>query len=136
MFGGLRIDAKVGPGDTGGDLYVIEHSDAATGGPPRHVHHAQDEWFYILEGAYVVEIGEERFEVGPGDSVFAPRRVPHVWAHTNEGAGRMLIGFQPAGLMESFLTALSQMGSAPSPEAVQHLFSEHGMTVVGPPLLV
>lgn len=136
VFGGLRIDAKVPPGDTAGDLYVIEHSDEAKGGPPRHVHHTQDEWFYVLDGAYVVEVGEERFELEPGDSVFAPREVPHVWANTGAGGGRLLIGFQPAGQMESFLTALSEMGSTPSPEALRPLFASHGMTVVGPPLPV
>lgn len=136
VFGGLRIDAKVPPADSAGDLYVIEHSDEAKGGPPRHVHHAQDEWFYVLEGAYVLEVGEERFELGPGDSVFAPRGVPHVWAHTSEGVGRLIIAFQPAGLMEPFLTALSQSGSAPSPGELRPLFEAHGMTVVGPPLPV
>ena len=136
VLGGLRIDAKVTPGDTAGDLYIIEHADETKGGPARHVHHAQDEWFYVLEGAYVVEVGEERFVLGPGDSVFAPREVPHVWAHTSEGAGRLLIAFQPAGLMESFLAALAQMGNTSSPEAMAALFASHGMTVVGPPLAV
>ncbi len=136
VFGGLRIDAKVTPGDSGGDLYVIEHSDEAKGGPPRHVHHQQDEWFYVLEGSYRLEVGDERFELGPGDSVFAPREVPHVWAHTGEGVGRLIIAFQPAGRMEPFLAALARAGSAPSPDELRPLFSAHGMTVVGPPLPV
>lgn len=136
VFGGLRIDAKVSPADTGGDLYIIEHSDASKGGPPRHVHHQQDEWFYVLQGKYRVEIGDERFEIGPGDSIFAPREIPHVWAHTGEGAGRLIIGFQPAGLMESFLAKLAQFGSAPPQEDLRRLFSAHGMTVLGPPLPV
>ena len=136
VFGGLRLDAKVPPGDTGGDLYILEHADEAKGGPPRHVHHAQDEWFYVLAGAYTVVVGEERFTMGPGDSVFAPRGVPHVWAHTSEGVGRLLIAFQPAGLMEPFFDALAQSGSAPSPEVLGPLFRAHGMTVLGPPLPV
>ena len=136
VFGGLRIDAKVHPGDSGGDLYVIEHSDEARGGPPRHVHHEQDEWFYVLEGSYRVEVGDERFDLGPGDSVFAPREVPHAWAHTGDGVGRLIIAFQPAGRMEPFLAALAEAGSAPSPDELRPLFSAHGMTVVGPPLPV
>lgn len=136
VFGGLKIDAKVSPADTGGDLYVIEHSDAKKGGPPRHVHHQQDEWFYVLQGKYRVEIGEERFELGPGDSILAPREVPHVWAHTGEGVGRLIIAFQPAGLMESFLAKLAQFGSAPPQEELRRLFTEHGMTILGPPLAV
>lgn len=136
VLGGLQINTKLAPEETDGDLFIIEHSDEGKGGPARHVHHAQDEWFYVLVGSYVLEIGDERFELGPGDSAFAPRAVPHVWAHVSEGKGRLLIGFQPAGLMDSFLTALSALGSAPSPEAFQRLSAAHGMTVVGPPLSV
>ncbi|MGI9188976.1 MAG: hypothetical protein ACR2F9_02435 [Longimicrobiaceae bacterium] len=51
VFGGLRIDAKVPPGDIADDLYIIEHTDEAKGGSPRLVHRAQDEWFYVLEGS-------------------------------------------------------------------------------------
>lgn len=136
VFGGLRIDAKVLPDDTTGDLYIIEHTDEAKGGPPRHVHHAQDEWFYVLEGAYRMDIGEERFDLSPGDSILAPRKVPHVWAHVSGGAGRLIIAFQPAGQMESFLGALAEMGSAPAPEVMSPLFTSHGMTMIGPPLPV
>lgn len=136
VFDGLRIDAKVSPEDTADDLYIIEHTDEAKGGPPRHVHIAQDEWFYVLEGAYRIDIGEERFDLGPGDSVFAPREVPHVWAHVSEGEGKLIIAFQPAGQMASFLGALTEMGSAPAPEVMAALFASHGMTMLGPPLPV
>jgi mannose-6-phosphate isomerase-like protein (cupin superfamily) len=136
VFGGLRLDAKVTPADTGGDLYVIEHNDESRGGPPRHVHHAQDEWFYVLDGAYRVVVGEETFELGPGDSVLAPREVPHVWAHVGVGTGRLIIAFQPAGQMEAFLGALAALGSAPPPDEMGRLFASHGMTMLGPPLPV
>lgn len=136
VFGGLRLDAKVTPADTAGDLYVVEHTDAVPGGPPRHVHHAQDEWFYVLGGTYRIDVGEERFDVGPGDSVFAPRAVPHVWAHVGAGQGRLLLAWQPAGQMEAFLGALAGMGSVPDPVAMTALFASHGMTMLGPPLPV
>lgn len=136
VFGGLRIDAKVTPADTDGDLYVIEHTDQEKGGPPRHVHHAQDEWFYVLEGRYRIVVGEETFDLGPGDAVLAPREVPHVWAHVSEGQGRLIIAFQPAGQMEAFLGALAEMGGAPTPQAMAPLFAAHGMTMLGPPLPV
>ncbi len=135
VFGGLRIDAKVTPADTAGDLYVIQHSDSEKGGPPRHVHHAQDEWFYVLDGAYRVVVGEETFELGPGDSVLAPREVPHVWAHVGEGEGRLILAFQPAGQMEAFLGDLAMLGSVPPPDEMRRLFASHGMTMLGPPLL-
>jgi quercetin dioxygenase-like cupin family protein len=134
VFGGLRLDTKVAPADTEGDLYVIQHTDTEKGGPPRHVPHAQDEWFYVLTGAYRVQVGDETFEVGAGDAVFAPRGVPHVWAHVSEGEGRLLIAFQPAGQMEAFLGALAALGAAPTPDIMGPLFAAHGMTMLGPPL--
>ncbi len=134
VFGGLRIDAKVLPQETNGNVYVIQHTDEEKGGPPRHVHHAQDEWFYVLQGTYRMVIGEEGFDLGPGDAVLAPRTVPHVWAHVSEGTGSLIIAFQPAGEMESFLDALAGMGRTPAPERMASLFASHGMTMLGPPL--
>ena len=136
LFGHLQIDAKLTTTDTAGGLYIIEHADRGKGGPPRHVHHAQDEWFYVLQGAYRMVVGEERFDLGPGDSLLAPRGVPHVWAHIGEGLGRLLVGFQPAGQMEAFFTALARAGDAPSPETLRRLLNAHGMTALGPPLPV
>lgn len=136
VLGGLRIDAKVLPADTDGALYFVEHTDEITGGPPLHVHHAQDEWFYVLDGAYRLDVGGARFDLGPGDSVLAPRGVPHVWSHVGEGVGRLLLAFQPAGQMEAFFGALAAMGRTPDPVAMGSLFAMHGMTLLGPPLPV
>jgi len=69
----MSIDFKVSGSDTDGDLFVIENTNDAKGGPPRHLHHEQEEWFYVVDGEYVAEVGEERYRLGPGDSVFAPR---------------------------------------------------------------
>ena len=136
VFGRLPIDLKVVGEQTNGGLLVLEQIDDQKGGPPRHVHLAQDEWFYVIQGDYVVEVGEARFELGPGASVLAPRGVPHAWAHVGEGTGRMLVEFHPAGQMEAFFVQATQLsGVTPGPELAQ-LFSDHGMQLVGPPLLI
>ena len=67
------IDIKVSTLDTLGGLAVVEITYFYKGGPPRHLHHEQDEWFYVVEGEYVIEVGEERYELGPGDSVLAAK---------------------------------------------------------------
>lgn len=134
VFGSLPIDVKVSAADTDGGLLLIEQIDEGKGGPPRHVHHLQDEWFYVVRGLYVVEVGGERFELQSGDSVLAPRGVPHVWAHTGEGTGRMLIGFQPAGQMEAFFAEATELGGIPAGPDLARLFSDHGMEVLGPPM--
>jgi hypothetical protein len=74
--------------------------------------------------------------LGPGDSVLAPRGVPHAWAHVGEGVGKQLIALQPAGKMEAFFGELSKIEGVPQPEVMQRLFSTHGMEMTGAPLPV
>ena len=58
------IDIKVSTLDTDGGLSVAEITSLRKGGPARHLHHGQDEWFYIVEGEHVIEVGDERYEGG------------------------------------------------------------------------
>jgi len=134
VFGSLPIDVKVAGSDTEGRLFLIEQIDDVKGGPPRHVHHAQEEWFYVVEGSYVIEVGDDRFELKSGDSVLARRGIPHVWAHVGDGRGRMLIGFQPAGRMESFFAEATRLEGVPMGPELARLFRDHEMDLVGPPL--
>lgn len=134
VFGFLPIDVKVAGTDTDGRLLLIEQIDTVKGGPPRHFHHSQEEWFYVVEGSYVIEVGEERFEMKRGDSVLAPRGIPHVWAHVGDTLGRMLIGFQPAGRMGSFFSEATKLTGVPAGPELARLFHDHDMDVVGPPL--
>ncbi|QIN83386.1 cupin domain-containing protein [Rubrobacter tropicus] len=136
VLGTMSIDRKVSGSETGGELLIIENTNGSKGGPPRHLHHGQEEWFYVVEGEYVVEIGDERYRLDPGDSIFAPREIPHVWAHVGEGTGRLILAFRPAGGMEAFFEAMSGVKGAPSSEELRGLFRSHGMEVTGPPLEV
>lgn len=134
VFGVLTFTVKVAAADTNGELLVIEQDNAFPGGPPRHVHRDQDEWFYVVAGTYLVEVAGEMHHLGPGDSILAARGVAHSWALDGDEAGRLLITFQPAGLMEEFFAATAGFGGMPSPAVATPLFEAHGMTVVGPPL--
>jgi mannose-6-phosphate isomerase-like protein (cupin superfamily) len=128
------IDIKVSTLDTLGGLTVTEITSFGKGGPARHLHHEQDEWFYVVEGEYVIEVGEERYELGPGDSVLGPRKVAHVWAHVGEGTGRQIAALQPAGEIEAFFDNLATLGSNPEPEVLRRAFSSYGLELIGPPL--
>jgi len=128
------IDIKVSALDTDGGLTVAEITSLHKGGPTRHLHHEQDEWFYVVEGEYVIEVGEERYMPGPGDSVLAPRKVAHVWAHVGEGTGRLIAALQPAGEIEAFFEDVAKLGTSPEREELQGAFSSHSMELVGTPL--
>jgi mannose-6-phosphate isomerase-like protein (cupin superfamily) len=130
------IDIKVSTLDTDGALSVAEITSFQRGGPARHLHHEQDEWFYIVEGEHVIEVGEERYEGGPGDSVLAPRKVAHVWAHVGEGTGRLIAALQPAGEIEAFFEDLAKLGTSPEREELSRAFSSHGLELIGAPLSI
>jgi uncharacterized cupin superfamily protein len=100
------------------------------------LHHEQEEWFSLVEGAYVIEVGNERYELGPGDSVLAPQKVAHVWAHVGEGTGRLIAAVQPAGEMEAFFDEIAKLGSNPQREDLSRAFRSHGMELIGPPLSI
>lgn len=134
VLGGFPIDSKVSTQDTDGGLFIIENLNQKKGGPPRHLHYEQEEWFYAIEGEYLLEIGEEQFDLSPGDSILAPRKVPHAWAFKGKDNGRLLIAFQPAGLMESFFQELAKINGEPDKTVLKRLFNSHGMEITGPPL--
>ena len=121
-------------GQDSAHLFVLENVFHHKGGPPRHVHPDQDEWFYVLEGEFLFEIGTQRSELRAGDSLFAPRQVPHVWAFVGEGRGRILVSFAPAGQMEAFFLEVTKANAMPPQDPA--LWRAHGMEVVGLPLPV
>jgi mannose-6-phosphate isomerase-like protein (cupin superfamily) len=132
-LGVSAIQFKVTPAESGG-LLVLENTFHTKGGPARHLHYEQDEWFYAVEGEFIIEVGQERFPLHPGDSLLAPRKVPHVWAFVGEGTGRMLITFMPAGQMEAFFREVTKANAMPPQDPA--LWRAHGMELVGPPLPV
>lgn len=136
---GGQFNLLVSSEDSGGDLLIYDTSRRQRGGPAFHVHHAQDEWFYVLRGEFIVRVGEDTVTLHPGDSAFAPRRIPHAFAMTSEGEGQMLVLFQPAGSMEHFFHEMSKLGPAiPQNQEtkLRQLWADHGMEIVGPPLKV
>lgn len=127
------IAFKVVPTD-GHDVLIIENSFYGKGGPARHLHEEQDEWFFVVAGDFMMEIGQEKLRLRTGDSVLAPRQVPHVWAFVGEGQGKMLITFMPAGKMESFFREVTRANAMPPQDPA--LWRAHGMALVGPPLAI
>ena len=127
------INFKVVPKDSSG-LLILENVFHAKGGPARHLHYDQDEWFYAVEGEFILEVGQKRFQLQPGDSLLAPRKVPHVWAHVGNARGRMLIAFMPAGKMEAFFREVTKANAMPPQDPA--LWRAHGMELLGPPLTI
>jgi mannose-6-phosphate isomerase-like protein (cupin superfamily) len=134
IWGVIPLQIKVSSQDTGGDFFLFEHAEMGKGGPPRHFHYDQDEWFYAVNGEFAFEVGDERFTLRAGDSLFAPRMIPHAWAHVSDTPGTLLLAVQPAGSLEAFFMEACTMDRPPTPEEAERSFAAHGMVVVGPPL--
>jgi len=134
MMGFSRLTMKVAAHETNDGLFVIEQNFIRKGGPPRHMHPHQDEWFYVMEGEFVFEVGAKRFTMRAGDSALAPRGVPHVFAYVSDAPGKMLVLFTPAGKIEAFFRKVSVEGAPVSLNKA--LLEEYDMVFVGPPLVV
>jgi mannose-6-phosphate isomerase-like protein (cupin superfamily) len=124
---------KVATRDTNGGMFAIEHQNLVKGGPPLHLHLHQEEWFYVMEGEVLFQIGDARKHLRAGESVLGPRMVPHTFSYIGEKPGRMLIAFTPAGKMEEFFRAVA-IPNGPSMDAAT--FHKYEMELVGPSLTV
>lgn len=129
------LDIKISGKDTDNDLAVFEQTgQTPDGGPPLHIHTGQDEWFFVTEGEYLFQCGDEKFHLKAGDTIFLPRNIPHAFVQLTEKA-RTIVSYMPAGKMEAFFAATDKWVTPPSKEEIVQLFAEHGMQVVGGPLM-
>lgn len=130
------LDVKVSGKDTQGNLAVFEQTSLSQGkGTPLHIHHLQDEMFYVLEGEYFFKVGDEKFHLSAGDSIFMPMKVPHAWTQISE-TGKMTVIFQPAGKMENFFLTLAGLDHEPNHDEIAGIFADNEMQIAGPPLTI
>ena len=130
------LDVKISGKDTDGGFAVFEQTSLSQGkGTPLHVHPLQDEIFYVIEGEYYFQIGEEKFKMYAGETIFLPKKVPHAWTQVSE-KGKMNVTFQPAGKMEEFFVTVSGLDHEPTQKEMAQIFVDNEMKVVGPPLKI
>ena len=103
-FGALA-EIRLTAAQTGGALSIVEVTEPPNAEAPLHVHHNDDETFWILEGAVRLEAGGTVVDAGPGDVVFGPRGVPHRYTVGDAGC-RMLFILTPGGF-ESLVRGMS-----------------------------
>lgn len=124
-----------GPGDevtflitgeeTGGAVFVSEISVPPAGGPPPHIHHREDESFYVREGTLAIRMGDRTVNAAPGDFVHIPRGTVHCFKNTGNGRAKMLVTFTPAGMEKFFAEAFHPAGdrSAGPPTVTEELLA-------------
>ena len=88
-FFGALVEIKATAQDTGGQMSIVEVTHGPGAEAPLHVHHRDDEGFWVLEGNVRFEVGETTIEASAGDYLFGPRDIPHRYTVGDQGC-RML----------------------------------------------
>lgn len=139
-FFGALITPKATAATTDGVLDVAEQIVPAGFATPLHVHHREDECFYILEGVIAFRLGAETFVAQPGAFVRLPRDIPHAFRIRGETPAHMLVLGLPSGLVAFY----AQVGAPANPGATAVLRpvdvprlvqvgASYGIEVLGPP---
>lgn len=130
-FLGSRARILVDGDATDGRLGVVDMIEVPPGHmPPLHVHHGEDEGFYLLEGEVTLHLPDEEIRCRPGDFVLAPRGVPHAY-RVGDRPARWLVTSSPAGF-EGFVAAVATLEEA-DPAALAATAEEYRIEILGPP---
>lgn len=104
-FLGTQMQLRAQGDQTNGSFGVIEQVLPSGFAPPVHIHHGEDEAFYLLEGEASFTCGDETINAHPGTFIFFPRNVPHWFQIKGDQPARLLQFNFPAGLEHFFIEA-------------------------------
>jgi quercetin dioxygenase-like cupin family protein len=138
-FFGAHTTLRATGADTGGRLCMTESVAPRGTGSPLHIHHNEDEWFYVLEGELTIWCDGTTIVAGPGDFVFGPRDVPHTFVVSSDEA-RFLLATQPADF-EAFVRALAEPietldagpSGPPDMDKIMAAAAAANIEIIGPP---
>jgi quercetin dioxygenase-like cupin family protein len=140
-FIGSLTTIKASGESTAGRVAVIEHLSPRGSGSPLHVHHREDEWFYVMEGDLTLWVGGQVIDAAAGSFVYGPRDVPHTYTVSSDTA-RFLVVTQPAGFdnfIRSFARPATERVIPPTAtestdvEAMTRVAARYGIEILGPP---
>ena len=96
---------------------------------PRHIHPTQDEFMYMLEGIFDLELGDARLQARPGDLVRMPKGIPHAYHNNQTVAVRALFWVTPARRLRALFDRLHDLQD---PAEVVRLSGEHEVEFLPP----
>lgn len=123
---------KVTGADTDGVLDVGEMVLEPDIAVPEHIHHGNDETFYVLEGRFRLTVEGEVHDLDPGGFVFVPRGVRHMWQNSGPEPARILLTFTPGGMDGFFVELNPLLQGLMDPERIQAVFAKYQYELVGP----
>lgn len=129
---GMAVYLKIAASDTNNEMSMFYSEHFKNESPPLHSHPV-NETFYVVEGEFLFQSGDERFKAVKGSTVFIPSMMPHTYLTVSE-KGSLLFMVNPAGTVEVLFERLSSYPAMPSIEEVVRLHEELGLKILGPPL--
>src|SRR5579864_9048091 len=114
FLGNVLTRVKATGEQTGGAYGLVHQILPAGFASPWHLHHAEDETFYVLAGEITFLCGDTRVEGDAGTFVYGPRGIPHGFRVTASAPARLLLMNTPAGF-EQFVLALSAPAAGDAP---------------------
>jgi quercetin dioxygenase-like cupin family protein len=123
--------------DSAGALSAFELSALPQTGPYQHVHHREDEWYYVLSGEFLFKADGVEQRLPTGASIWLPRGIPHVWANTSTAEAKLILVCQPGGFEKFFDEMGGEMEKADRSSAqdkMKEIMGKYGMELLGPPL--
>lgn len=128
---------KLSGQQTGGAFALIEETVPAGRSSPYHLHHKEDETFYVIEGELSFYSGTNKFKGTPGSTVFLPRKIPH--GFRADTPSRILILTTPAGF-DQFVTEAGEPATElkiPAPRepdfaVLTQLAAKYQIEILGP----
>ena len=130
-----ELQCKVRTSDLGGRLCIMLADHAPWEGPPLHTHRDGDEWFYVIKGEFVYEVGGKLHRVVEGGSLVAPQKIPHRYIN-GPLPGTLFVGLTPGGRLEEFFEECARRRRNPSPtpptrEEMVALFAKYNVDYIG-----
>ncbi len=136
-----RMTVKATAETTAGAFGLLESVIAPGFSPPLHVHHREDESFYVLDGEVTMKCGDRTFRATAGAFVFLPRNIPHTFVVEGTQPARMLTLLTPGGgegvFIEGGRPAEHDGLPPPTPpdiEALKRVSARYDAEIVGPPM--
>ena len=133
-FLGERTWVRAGSAQTGGVLGLVEQVLSPGASSPYHLHHAEDEQFYVLDGHIRFVSGDQTWTLGTGGFAFLPRGIPHGFQVAGDSPVHVLILSTPAGFAD-FVAELSAPEPPAGPPDLDHLTQVAGryaIEILGP----
>jgi mannose-6-phosphate isomerase-like protein (cupin superfamily) len=119
---------------TDGSFSVCEVTEQPGSVAPLHLHHAEAEAFYVIEGELEITCGEQTVTAGAGDFVYAPKGVPHKYLVVGEQPARVLLLFSRPGFESFFADAGTPLDQPPAgppdPQVMRRLLDKYRLDLL------